>query len=125
MQRGIDRLQQSRSRKATESSPTATAGKVPCLACVALVKSSRIVYSFTYMLITSLFSSRWTNLLVCVAAFSYGLVGLFQNRNIPREKMDSDENVMSFGQIVPILVLSSTIFVAREAYEGESCGHDC
>jgi len=58
---------------------------------------------------------------VCVAAFIYGLVGLFQDRNIPREKMDSDENLMTFGQIVPILLLSSTILVAREAYEGEYC----
>ncbi|KAL8824217.1 MAG: hypothetical protein Q9191_005210 [Dirinaria sp. TL-2023a] len=31
--------------------------------------------------------------------------------------MDGDENAMSFGQIVPILLLSSTIFVSREAYE--------
>ncbi len=121
MQSAIDRLQQMRSRKATKSFPMATARRVSCAACIALVKSSRIACSFIYMLTTSLFASRWTHLLVCVAAFIYGLVGLFQDRNIPREKMDSDENLMTFGQIVPILLLSSTILVAREAYEGEYC----
>jgi len=124
MQRAIDRLQQMRSRKAPESSATATAGRVSCSACIALVKNSRIVCSFTYMLITSIFASRWTNLLLCVGAFIYGLVGLFQDRNIPKEQMEGDENLMSFGQIVPILILCSTILVAREAYEGEYCGHD-
>lgn len=121
MQSAIDRLQQIRSRKTTESFPTTTARRIFCAACIALVKSSRIVCSFTYMLTASLFASRWTNLLVGVGAFIYGLVCLFQDRNIPREKMDSDEDLMTFGQIVPILVLSSTIFVAREAYEGGSC----
>ncbi len=121
MQSALDRLQQMRSRKATKSFPMATARRVSCAGCIALVKSSRIACSFIYMLTTSLFASRWTNLLVCVAAFIYGLVGRFQDRNIPREKMDSDENLMTFGQIVPILLLSSTILVAREAYEGEYC----
>lgn len=117
MQSAINRLQEIRSRRITES--FSTARRVFCAACIALVKSSRIMCSFTYKLITSLFASRWTNLLVCVGAFIYGLVDLFQNRNIPRENMNGDENLMTFGEIVPILVLSSTIFVAREAYEGK------
>lgn len=33
--------------------------------------------------------------------------------------MGGSENVMSFGQIVPIFLLSSTVFVFREAYEGQ------
>lgn len=80
-----------------------------------------MVCSFIYMLIASIFASRWTNHLLCVGAFIYGLVGLFQDRNIPMENMEGDENLMTFGQIVPILVLSSTMFVAREAYEGKYC----
>ena len=32
--------------------------------------------------------------------------------------MDGNENAMSFGQIVPILLLSSIVLVFREAYDG-------
>ena len=35
-----------------------------------------------------------------------------------RGDMDGTENAMTFGQIVPILLLSSTLLVAREAYDG-------
>ena len=75
-------------------------------------------YTFLYKLLASLNDSRWFNLMFCLAWFGYGLVSVFSDRNIPGWDMDGSENAMTFGQLVPILLLSSTFLVAREAYDG-------
>ena len=82
---------------------------------IAYLRMIRAVYTFLY----ELGSSRWFNILFTTGWFVAGLIGLFGDKNIPSSDMDDDENAMTFGQIVPVLVLSSTIVVAREAYEGE------
>ena len=51
--------------------------------------------------------------------FAYGLYGLIEDRSLPPSEMEGTENEMSFGQITPILLLSSTVFVFREAYDGQ------
>ena len=33
--------------------------------------------------------------------------------------MIGDESLMGFGQIVPLLLLGSTVFIFKEAYDGE------
>ena len=75
-------------------------------------------YIFLFKLVAALNDSRWVNLIFCLAWFGLGLASIFEDRNIPQWDMDGTENAMTFGQIVPILVLSSTLFVAREAYDG-------
>lgn len=51
--------------------------------------------------------------------FSFSLCNLVEDRDIPSPEMGGTENKITFGQIIPILLLSSTIFVIREAYEGK------
>ena len=52
--------------------------------------------------------------------FCWGLVCLLADREIPEGlSMNGDESLMGFGQIVPILLLSNTVFVFREAHDGE------
>ena len=75
-------------------------------------------YIFLYKLLAALNDSRWFNMIFCLAWFGFGLVSVFGDRNIPRWDVDGSENTMTFGQIVPILLLSSTLLVAREAYDG-------
>lgn len=106
-------------RKGTPLPHTNTAKGLLCSAALNLVKISRVAWSVVYVLLTTVLTSRWINLVFCFATFIYGLVSLFQDKNIPRWKMDADENIMSFGQMVPILLLFSTFFVAKEAYVGE------
>lgn len=69
----------------------------------------------------TLLTSKVVNFAVDVFWFAFIISGLISDLNIPRSLMDGDENAMTFGQIVPILLLSSTIFVFREAIEGSSC----
>ena len=56
--------------------------------------------------------------------FYAGISYTLKDRGISKSDMDGDEYVMSFGQIVSILLLSSTVFVGREAYEGEYQIHE-
>lgn len=44
---------------------------------------------------------------------------LWLDRNIPPSEMDGNENDMTFGQLVPILLLSSTLITYKEAYHGK------
>ena len=74
--------------------------------------------TFLYKLLASLNDSRWFNLIFCLAWFGYGLESVFGDRKIPKWDMDGSENAMTFGQLVPILLLSSTFLVAIEAYNG-------
>ena len=69
--------------------------------------------------LAALLGSRCTDLAVNIFWFSYGLWGLIEDRNIPQSLMDGNENIMSFGQIVPILLISSTVFVFWELYNGK------
>ena len=45
-------------------------------------------------------------------------MGIIEDLAIPSSDMNGDENAMTFGQIVPILLLSSVLLVFREAYDG-------
>ena len=85
---------------------------------IACVKTCLKIYIFLYKLLAALNDSRWFNLMFCLAWFGLGLASVFGDRDIPQWDMDGTENAMTFGQLVPILLLSSTLFVAREAYDG-------
>ena len=72
-----------------------------------------------HLTLVVLLSSQLLLTLGDVFWFVYSLYGLIGDRDIPPSDMNGSENSMSFGQIVPILLLSSTIFVAKEAYDGK------
>lgn len=65
-----------------------------------------------------LYTSRCMDFSIGLAWFAYILQDLIQLRNIPPSEMDGNENEMTVGQIIPILLLSSIIIVGGEAYYG-------
>ena len=71
-----------------------------------------------YLLLGAIVASKACNLAVDFAMFGYSVRCLMNDRAIPASNMDGNENAMSFGQIVPILLLSSILLVGREAYDG-------
>ena len=50
---------------------------------------------------------------------AYSLWCLWLDRNIPPSEMDGNENDMTFGQLVPILLSNSTLITYKEAYDGK------
>lgn len=80
------------------------------------------ILRFAHATLVTLSTSDVLSSALDVFWFVYSTIGLFLDRNIPSSLMDGNENAMTFGQIVPILLLSSTIFVFREACEdSRSC----
>ena len=79
-----------------------------------------IIVKFSYQLVAALLVSQCAYFIVDVFWFAYGLWGLLQDRDVSPTLMDGDLNVMTVGQIMPILLLASTAFVIREAYDGKN-----
>ena len=116
--RFIEYCDSKRSAIITQSTRTTQARYFLYSIVMACAKTGLKWYIFLYKLVAALNDSRWFNMIFCLAWFGLGLAGVFRDRGIPRWDMDGSENAMTFGQIVPILLLSSTLFVAREAYDG-------
>ena len=74
--------------------------------------------SWIYFALVALVDSPALILVTDAIWFAYGLWSLIEDRNIPPSLMDGNENAMTFGQIMPILLLSSIVLVFREAYDG-------
>ena len=119
MKKAIERAKHRILLNNTGPSLTIKAKKAFSLASITCVRAFGALHSFVYSLVATLFFSRWLGLGFDIYFFYVGLDSLLYDRTIPKSDMDGDENVMSFGQIIPILLLSSTVFVGREAYEGE------
>ena len=118
--RFIEYCDSKRSTIITKSTRTTQARYLLYSFLVACAKMGLKCYIFLYKLVAALNDSRWFNMIFCLAWFGLGLAGVFGDRKILRWDMDGSENAMTFGQIVPILLLSSTLFVAREAYDGSA-----
>lgn len=73
----------------------------------------------SYVGIAALLGSTTCSLLFGVGWFTYLLWGLISDRDIPPSQLNGDENEWGFGQIVPVLLLSSIILTFRELYIGE------
>ena len=71
-----------------------------------------------YLLLGAIVASKACSLAVDFALFGYSVRCFMDDRAIPASDMDGNENAMSFGQIVPILLLSSILLVGREVYDG-------
>ena len=63
--------------------------------------------------------STTTSLLFDVAWFAYGLWSIIEDRDMPAAEMSGNENEWGFGQIVPVLLLSSTVLTFKELYTGK------
>ena len=85
---------------------------------IACAETSFKYYISMYRIFTAINRSRWFNLGFCWIWFSVGTTILFGDLEMAQWRTDGAENAMTFGQIVPILLLGSTLFMAREAYDG-------
>ena len=76
--------------------------------------------SWIYFLLTALVVSNACGVVLDIFWIAYGLClwGLIEDREIPPSQINGSENAMTFGQIMPILLLSSIVLVSREAYDG-------
>ena len=78
----------------------------------------------TYFWFATLITSRCTIYLIDLAWFGYGVANVISNRKIPASEMVGDEDIMTFGQLLPILLLSSTVLVFKEAYQGKCLANE-
>ncbi|KAL9577795.1 MAG: hypothetical protein Q9212_006139 [Teloschistes hypoglaucus] len=60
------------------------------------------------------------NLCFDIFWFAFGCWGLKIDRDIPSSEMDGNENEWGFGQIVPVLLLCSTILIFKDLYLGKT-----
>ena len=67
--------------------------------------------------IWTLFESRFIGLILDTFWFAHSVWAIMSDRNIPADQMDGDENRLTFCQVVPMLLLISTVFVLKEAYD--------
>lgn len=75
--------------------------------------------SSIYFALMALISSRTCMLALGISWFGLSLWTIYGDRDVPSSEMNGNENSMSFGQIVPILLLSSIVLVFMEAYESK------
>ncbi|KAI4275547.1 MAG: hypothetical protein LQ337_003152 [Flavoplaca oasis] len=71
-----------------------------------------------YLAIAAILGSLTISLYYDILWFTLGFMGLLENRQIPAANMDGNENELSFGQIVPVLLLASIILTFKEVYSG-------
>ena len=71
-----------------------------------------------YLGIAAIFGSLTISLYYDIIWFSVGLLGILMGRDIPSGNMIGDEHQLSFGQIVPILMLASMVLTFNEVYTG-------
>ena len=99
------------------TSPTSFKGSMKRLGCTLLIMFVNTI-SWMYFSLMALTGSMTCGLAIDTFWFAYSLWSIMEDRAIPPSDMNGNENAMSFGQIVPILLLSSTALVFMEAYVG-------
>ena len=104
-------------RMSRMTSPTPFKASMRRLCCTLLIMFLSTI-SWMYFSLMALTCSMTCGLALDTFWFAYSLWGILDDRAIPPSEMNGNENAMSFGQIVPILLLSSTALVFREAYDG-------
>lgn len=102
--------------------PNSFTGSVRRSTCTLLITTVRGI-SWTYFALIALIDSQTCSIVLDNFWFGYGLWGIIEDRQIPSSEMDGNENAMTFGQIMPILLLSSSVLVFREAYDGTYPNH--
>lgn len=72
-----------------------------------------------YTVMITCLASTWFGLIWDLGYFSLGLYSMILSRQIPISEMDGNESELTFGQIVPLLLLGSTVLVMKEEYDSE------
>jgi len=73
-----------------------------------------------YLALAAILGSLTISLYFDIVWFTLGLISILENRKIPGNNIDGDENKLSFGQIVPMLLLASIILTFKEVYTGRA-----
>jgi len=73
-----------------------------------------------YLALAAILGSLTISLYYDILWFTLGLISILSNRKIPGNNIDGDENKLSFGQIVPMLLLASIILTFKEVYTGRT-----
>lgn len=73
-----------------------------------------------YLAIAAALGSLTMSLYYDVCWFVLGFMGILYTRKIPGSDMDGDENKLTFGQIVPVLLLASILLTFKGVYTGKS-----
>ena len=71
-----------------------------------------------YLAVAAILGSLTISLYYDIIWFAFGLSGILRDRDMPGSNMDGDENQLSFGQIVPVLLLASIVLTFKEVYTG-------
>ena len=79
-----------------------------------------IIAHVIYISVAALLGSRTVSYALNLFWFAYGVWSLKSDRSAAGKQMDGSENLLTFRQMMPLLLLSSTIFVFKETYEGEN-----
>ena len=88
-------------------------------ACDAVWISSLAGVKAVYMSVAALLGSTYVDFFYGLGWSAYGLWALVLDRDVAKPAMDGNENDLTFGQLVPILLLSSTVITFKEAYDGK------
>lgn len=99
------------------NSPTSFENSMKRFGCILLIMFVSTI-TWVYFALIALIGSNTCNLALDIFWLAYSLWSIIGDREIPQSEMNGNENAMTFGQIVPILLLSSIVLVFREAYDG-------
>ena len=122
MEKGIKSLRQWKRKTMSRSY---SVFHIPRAWTLTVAERSLLLLKYLYSGSMTLGDSQWANLLFSLAFFAYGLCGMIRTRNISSSDMTGNENQLTFGQIVPLLMLASTMVVFKEALEGKKHNKKC
>ena len=113
--RAVERLEEIISHT---DSPSLFKGSVKRFTCrMSMTIMKGIIWAYFVLLV--FLSSNTFFLIMDTTWFSWSLWSIIGDRDIPSSDMNGNENAMTFGQIIPILLLSSLALVFHEAYNGK------
>ena len=79
-----------------------------------------IAIEAVYTFLATVLGSSYVSVITASGWIGYGIQNIVMDRRVAQLNMDGNENDMTFGQLVPILLLSSIILTFQEAYNGKS-----
>lgn len=82
------------------------------------------IIQMTYFWFATLITSRCIIYLIDLGWFGYGVANVISNRKIPASEMVGDEDITTFGQLLPTLLLSSIVLVFKEVYQGKCLANE-
>lgn len=86
-----------------------------------LVTLGLLIVKFVIVVFTTFIGSNHVGFLTTIVWLAIWIQQTLFDRNIPGSEMDGNENEMTFGQVLTILLLSSTALTIGAVYLGKYC----